>query len=421
MLRIEHVPVSQLKSQEINPRSWSDKAKRDLEQSIKEHGLVEPLLANKASGRENILLSGHFRLWAAQKLGIKEVPVVFLNIEDWAKERALVLRMNKVSGDWDWELLQSFGLTELLDVGFDEDDLSAIWNSHLSVEDDGFDVEQEKAKIKTPRSQMGDLIVMGEHRLIVGDATDPKVIDRVCEGVKVTAIYQDPPYNIRLDYNRGIGTSGKYGGRKTNDHKSEAGYRDFLRQVLQNCLKHTTPDHHVFTWCDETYVGLIQSLYQELGITPRRTCLWIKNSQNVTPQVAFNKAYEPCVYGTRGNPYLSSAHTKFTEILNKEIDNGNRRLEDVLDLLNIWLVKRDPTAEYWHPTQKPVTLAERPLLRTTRVGEAVLDPFSGSGSTLAACEQLKRRALLVEYEPIFADLAVKRFEALAGKEARYER
>lgn len=386
MLHIENIPVSQLKSQEINPRSWSDQAKRDLEQSIKEHGLVQPLLVNNAPGRENVLLSGHFRLWVAKKMGIKEVPVIFLNVDDPEKERALLLRMNKASGDWDWELLQTFGLSELLDVGFGEDELQAMWDAHLSVEEDDFDEAEEISKIKTPKSKTGDLIEMGMHRLVVGDSTDPAVVARVCKGVKVSTIYSDPPYNLDLSYDNGIGTRGKYGGRKTNDHKSKEEYKSFLKRALANGLAQTTPDHHVFMWNDESGIALVQGIFEELGIVNRRVCLWIKGPHNVTPQVAFNKAYEPCMYGTVGKPYLAPTRTSFTEILNKEVGTGNRSIEDILDLLNIWLVKRDSAATYAHPTQKPVSLAERPLLRTTKVGDAVLDLFAGSGSTMAACE-----------------------------------
>ncbi len=127
--------------------------------------------------------------------------------------------------------------------------------------------------------------------------------------------------------------------------------------------------------------------------------------------------YEPCIYGTKGKPYLAEKELSLHEVLNKEVRSGNQALEDILDLLDIWLVKRLPTQEYEHPTCKPPTLHEKPLKRCTRVNDIVLDLFGGSGSTLVACEQLGRRALLMEYEPIFIDLIIRRYELLTGKKA----
>jgi hypothetical protein len=138
---------------------------------------------------------------------------------------------------------------------------------------------------------------------------------------------------------------------------------------------------------------------------------------NVVPTVAFGKCYEACVYATRGSPHLSDAHQNLSEILNREVGSGNRAIDDILDILNIWLERRIPGNEYEHATQKPVTLAEKPLRRCTKVGDSILDLTGGSGSTLISCEQLKRRCYMAEIEPIFCDLIIRRFEALTGTKA----
>jgi DNA modification methylase len=158
-------------------------------------------------------------------------------------------------------------------------------------------------------------------------------------------------------------------------------------------------------------------VFTELGLENRRTCLWVKGSANVTPQVAFNKCYEACMYATRGSPYLSPSCQNLSELLNREIGSGNRAIDDILDILNIWLEKRLSSGEYEHPTQKPVTLHERPLRRCTQVDDCVLDLCGGSGSTLIACEQMKRKAFLCEVEPIFCDLIIRRFELATGLSA----
>jgi DNA modification methylase len=139
----------------------------------------------------------------------------------------------------------------------------------------------------------------------------------------------------------------------------------------------------------------------------------------MVPQIAFNKVYEPVVYGTRGKPYLSKAVTNLNEVLNKEVGTGNRLTDDVLDLFCIWLDKRKAGQDYLHPTEKPVTLHEKPLRRCTRPGGLVLDTFGGSGSTLIACEQMKRRAFLLEIDPVFCDVIIDRWQILTGQEVQH--
>jgi DNA modification methylase len=187
---------------------------------------------------------------------------------------------------------------------------------------------------------------------------------------------------------------------------------------LKNGLSVADKDAHVFTYCDQKYIWLLQTLYEELGIQNKRVCLWIKNSSNPTPGVAFNKQYEPCVYGTVGKPYLSATTLNISEILNKEIGSGNQGVQDMYDLLDLWIVKRLNGSEYEHPTQKPPQLHEKALRRCTKPGDIVLDLFGGSGSLLIACEQLKRSAYLVEREPTFVDLIIRRYEKLTGQQAK---
>jgi DNA modification methylase len=145
--------------------------------------------------------------------------------------------------------------------------------------------------------------------------------------------------------------------------------------------------------------------------------MWIKNNQNPTPQIAFNRMYEPVVYGIVNKPYLSTIKNT-SEIMNKEIENGNRTIDDILDMIDIWLVKRLPATQYEHPTEKSPTLHEKALRRCTKINDVVLDLFAGSGSTLIACEQLKRRCFTVEINPIFCQLTINRFEKYANIKAK---
>lgn len=415
-MKITNVKIKQLNPSEYNPRSWDQSATENLTESIKRYGIVDPIIVNGAENRKNIVIGGHFRLKIAEDLGFTEIPVVYLDIPNIEKEKELNLRLNQNTGAWDYELLKNFDVDMLLDIGFDDTVLSHIWDEQLGVGDDEFNVEEELEQINDPQSRLGQVYKLGRHYLLCEDATDSSTIQTFLDSVQVDMIYCDPPYNISLDYNKGIGNKNTYGG-STNDSKTDQEYKDFITATLQNGLSVANDNTHIFYWCDERYIGLIQEIYQEQGIDNKRVCLWIKNNFNVTPNVAFNKVYEPCVYGTRGKPYLDEDVTKYHEILNKEVDSGNRTIDDIQDLFNIWLAKRIPTQEYEHPTEKPPTLHEKPLKRCTKPGDVVLDLFGGSGSTLVACEQLNRTCYIVEIEPTFCDLIINRYKKLTREEA----
>ncbi len=414
-LKIEHVKVSLLKPALYNPRLLTPKQEADLTESVKQFGLVDPIIANGSKDRRNIVIGGHQRLKIAQKLGYKEVPVVYVSLNE-EKERILNLRLNKNTGSWDFELLKNFDIETLLDVGFDTEEMGHIWNDVLEIEDDEFQEEKELAKIKSTDIKPGQMFSLGSNRLLCGDSTSETDVKRLMGNERVSMAYCDPPYNISLDYDKGLGGKKRYGGQ-VNDAKSDKEYREFLRKTMQNAISISMPDTHFFYYCDQKYIGLLQDLYDELGIKNQRVCLWIKNGFNATPQVAFNKCYEPCVYGTKGKPHLAPLHN-LNEILDKEIGTGNRTIDDILDILDIWLAKRLPGQEYEHPTSKPPTLHEKALRRCTQINDIVLDLFGGSGSTLIACEELKRRAYLVEKEPIFCQLIINRFEKLTGVKAK---
>lgn len=418
-INISYIDISDLKPAVYNPRKWDDTSLSNLTNSIKRFGIVDPLIVNSSQARKNILIGGHFRYEVAKRLGIKKVPVVYVNIADIAKEKELNLRLNRNTGQWDWKLLKSFDTTLLLDIGFDEADLSNIWDENLSVEDDEFNTEKEISNIKEINTKPGDIYWLGSHILGCGDATDTNFIDRLIANPQIDMVYTDPPFNIRLDYSSGIGTKAKYGGYLTNDNKTLDEYRQFLTGAIANALRKINCNAHIFCYCDELYIGLLQEIYRELGIDAKRVCIWIKNNQNATPQVAFNKCYEACIYGTIGKPYLLDKLANLTEVLNKEVGNGNRSIDDIYDIFNIWLVKRLPTSSYEHPTEKPPTLHEKALRRCSRIGDSILDLFGGSGSTLIACEMLKRKCITCEIEPIFCDLIIKRYKNLTGKEAEY--
>lgn len=415
-IKIEYVGTGSLLPYPGNPRSWGDKEKRDVVKSLKKFGWTSPLLVNTAPGRENIVLSGNLRLECAISLHIATVPVVKIYIDDPEKEKEILLRMNVLNGDWDMELLKDFDINVILEAGFKEFELAGMWDDSLETDDDDFDVEAELEKITAPKTKLEEIYALGNHVLGCGDSTDQEFVKKVLGGTKVDMIYCDPIYNISLSYDKGLGGKSSYGG-KANDTKSDSEYREFLKKTIKNALSVAKTDCHIFYYNDQRNIGLVQELYRDLGVDNKRVCIWAKNGFNPTPQIAFNKSYEPCIYGTTGKPYISPKVPNLSEFLNKEVANGNRQLDDLLDMIDIWLVKRLAGQDYTHPTEKPVTLHEKPLRRCTKPGDVVLDLFCGSSSTLASCEMLKRRCFAIDIDPVFCDLAIARYKALTGKDA----
>ncbi len=405
--------VDDLVPYEKNPRKISDEQLDALKRSLKKFNLVEL----PAIDVDNTVLAGHQRLKVLQLLGRgqEEIECRIPNRKLSEKEfKAYLLTSNAVRADWDYEILRSFDSDLLLTIGFNEDELSHVFDNLLETEDDGFNVEKALARIKKPAVRLGDLYQLGSHRLLCADSQDPAAIRKLVGKERIDLIDFDPPFNIEWDYK---GTRGQYGGTY-QDNKTDAEYRSFLKALIHNSLAVAKENVHCFVWCDQNSIGLVQSLYEELGISRKRVCTWVKNNQNPTPQVAFNKATESCVYGVRGKTRLSNKVLNLNEIANKEVGSGARTIDDIVDLFDIWLAKRIPGSDYEHPTQKPITLHEKALRRCSRPGDAVLDVCGGSGSLLVACEQMKRRAFLSEVDPIFATLIIKRYETLTNKKAK---
>lgn len=398
-----------------NPNVNTDTDFAKLKASIKRDGYVEIIVID-IDGR---IAAGNHRHRALLELNMADmeidVRVPSRKLTKTEFDRYLIAS-NALHGSWDFDVLREFD-PELWMQLLNEEDIAHAFDELAETEDDRWDEEKEIAKIKTPKSNVGELYQLGPHRLIVGDSTNPEVLKKLFGKEKASMVYSDPVYNLSIDYSHGLGGKQNYGGA-VNDTRTKSEYRTFLKKSMEAALVVTKDDAHVFYWNDQSQIGLIQELFEELGLKNRRVCLWIKNGMNVTPQVAFSKCYEPCVYATRNKPYLAKGLENLNEVMNKEMGTGNRLTSDILDGLDIWLAKRLAGTEYTHATAKPPQLHERAIRRCTRPGDIILDSFSGSGSTLVAAHQLKRRAFVVELEPLFADLAITRFSRLSHDQVK---
>ncbi len=409
--RTERRKVKDLIRYEKNPRTLSSIQLEGLKRSLRKYNLAELPCTNT----DGTLVAGNQRVLALSLLGRDEeaIEVRIPNRPLTNKEfRDYLLTSNRSGADWDWaKLAEDFDLGELMTAGFNDTDLSTIFDDHLEVLDDEMNEEEEIERAKDTDIKVGEIFLLGRHTLICGDATDPEVVKKLMGDTRADLVDDDVPFNIGLSYDSGVGGKASYGGTM-NDSKTDDEYRVFLHSVMSNALSVCKPDAHIIFWCDERYVFLLQTLYQELKIDSKRLLIWLKDNASPTPKVAFNKVTEFAVYGTTGRPYLSDKVKNLNEIQNKDVATGNRLTDDILDLLNIWLVKRDPANTYSHPTQKPPTLHDKALRRCTKPGDIVLDLTAGSGSILSACEQMGRTAYLCELEPVFCQVIINRYITL---------
>ncbi|MEI8339487.1 MAG: DNA modification methylase [bacterium] len=402
-----------------NPRVISDEQMEGLKRSLSKFNVAELPAINK----DGTIVAGHQRVRALILLGRGEekidvrVPSRQLTKSEF---KDYLLTSNRSGGSWDYSLLSSdFDLDDLKLAGFDDIDLSHIFDDNAKKSDSEWNEEEELKKIKRSKIKIkkGDLFALGKHRLICGSSLDKETVEKLMDGARADLIDDDIPFNIGLSYNKGVGNKKHYGGT-INDSKTDDEYRTFVKNLLENALSVTKDNAHVIFWCDERYVWLLQVLYQELGINSKRLLVWVKNNSSPTPNVAFNKATEFAVYGTIGSPYLCKRIQDLNEIQNNEMTNGNDLHREITDNSNLMLVKRLPSSQYSHPTEKSPLLHYKAIKRCTRVGDIVLDLTAGSGSILVACEQLKRVAYVCELEPVFCQLIINHYESVSSNKAK---
>lgn len=412
--RTERRKVKDLIRYEKNPRKLSESQLDGIKRSLKKFNLAELPAINT----DGTLVAGNQRVLALSLLGREEeeievrVPNRKLSKTEF---RDYLLTSNRSGGSWDFEkLAEEFDLGELLTAGFDSTDLSNIFDDNLEIEDDEIDIEKEIKEAQNTDIKSGDMFSLGTHTLICADSTDPETVGKLVGENKIDLINIDYPYNLGINYSTGLGGKQNYGGTM-NDKKSDAEYHKFLVSILGNAISVTKADCHVFTWLDEKYIGMMQDVFRSTDVEFKRLCLWAKNSHNPTPKIAFNRAVELCMYGVKGRPFLSSKVKNLTEFQNKEISSGNRLIDDILDMFNIWLVKRLPSSDYLHATMKPPTLYEKSLRRCSKPGDKILDLTAGSGSLMVACEALKRSVYLSEIEPIFCQVIINRFKQISNE------
>lgn len=409
-MEIVHIEINKLKPSQYNPRVMTERQAKDLTESIKRFGLVDPIVVNQHEGRENVVVGGHQRLKVASNLGFKTVPVVFVDLDE-KRERELNLRLNKNLGEWNWDLLANFEIEELKDVGFSDEELDKF----IGLEEDDFDAQAEYDKIVEPDTKLGDVYKLGNHRLLCGDSTEEGSYRKLMEGDLASMVFTDPPYNVGYDYwgFRGTRKHGVKSKKTFNDKKSPEEYSDFIYQVFNNCFRFTLNSASFYCWHASRMEYPVRLGLEKAGWKISQTVIWLKNQLTPSPGQDYNRIYEPCYFGWKEKErhFINKKFTgKWDEMI--LLDRNS-----FLEWLDVLFEHKDKIRDYQHPTQKPIRLAERALKKHSNQGDIVLELFSGSGSTMMACEQLKRKCYAIELDPKFVDVGIKRWELFTGNKA----
>ena len=369
-LTTKQYDVSNLIFAEYNPRELTKDQHQDLKDSITRFGFVDALIVNTHKERKNILVGGHQRLKIAKELGYKDVPCVEVDLTP-DKEKELNVRLNKNTGQWDWDALANhFDVGELIDWGFNEDELQFNEPEEINglIEDD--DVPEVEESI----TKQGDLWILGEHRLLCGDATKKEDVERLMDGQKVDMVFTDPPYGIK---HNGKGIKGKTDG---NDFGQILNDNDILVavSVFNMCVENYFDSTLIF-WGANYYCQSIPNGYGWL--------VWDKEKE--------------------GNVF-SGAELAFV--------NKGVRLDVFRHLWHGMIKGSEQGQKRIHPTQKPIALAEWSFSNYGNP-KVVLDVFLGSGSTLIACEKTNRKCYGMEIDTNYCDVIVKRWEDYTGNKA----
>lgn len=376
--------VSELIPYVRNARTHSEAQVAQIAASIREFGFLSPILV----AEDNTILAGHGRLAAALKLGLKKVPCVKENHLTETQKRAYIIADNKLSlnAGWDNELL-AVELSELegadfnLDLlGFDEAELSSIFDADKDVNDDDFDVEKE---LEEPCfSKTGDIWTLGKHRIICGDSTDSSTFEKLLGETKVNLVCTDAPYFVNLE-----NASGKI---KNDDLSDKEGY-EFLMKVFTNFKNSMAADASIYEFYATMKARVFYDAFEDAGFKVAAGLIWKKpRAPLMRTDWKFNM--EPIIYGWRKD----GKHKWY----------GDQKQTAVFEFDGIKNSKEEGCG---HPSSKPVPLIAYLIKQSTQTNSLVLDGFLGSASTLIACEQIGRVCFGVELEPKFIDVAVKRY------------
>lgn len=428
-MQIEKRVVADLKAAEYNPRKDlkpGDAEYEKLKRSIQEFGYVEPVIWNKRTG---VVVGGHQRLKVMKDLGYTEVDCVVVDLDE-AKEKALNIALNKISGEWDNDLLAS--LLKDLDgsgyditlTGFDLAEAQELFGSGSmeNVHEDDFDAESALDAVTEPKTKTGDLWILGQHRLLCGDCTQNEDVSKVLDGKIADIMVTDPPYNV--DY--GSAVKGKHesqtrqGSLIANDNLTDDEFYQFLLAFYKAAEKGLKKGAAVYVFHSTKETVNFTKAMENAGLKCAQTLVWYKNHFTLGRQ-DYQWIHEPILYGWKEGAGHYFIDDRSLPTVNEELRLNLRKMskvelvelvEKILDLPSTVIKDNKPSKSPDHPTMKPITLCAKLIYNSSHEGDTVYEPFGGSGSTLIASEQLNRKCCAIELEPKYCDVIVRRYKEL---------
>jgi DNA modification methylase len=410
-LRIELVPIGKLKPYKLNARTHSEKQIGQIELSILTNGFANPILTDDDLN----LIAGHGRLLAAQRIGLKHVPVIRIAHLSESQKRALRLADNKIAENAGWDLTvlaQELEYLSTLDfdfdlalTGFETPEIDVLIQSNAACASDGDDDEiPEIDRSNPPVTRVGDLWIVGDHRLICADSTDQTSFRKLIGRKKAQLVFTDPPYNVPIDGNvSGLGSIKHREFPMASGEMTIPQFIAFLKTVLRNLVAFSTAGSIHFLCMDWRHVFELLSAGRGVYSELKNICIWAKNNAGMGS-----------LYRSQHELVLVFKNGTAPHINNVELGRFGRHRT------NIWHYlggngRRDELA--MHPTVKPVAMVADAILDCSQRGGIVLDCFGGSGTTLIAAGKTGRRAYVMELDPIYVDTTINRFEKLTSQQA----
>lgn len=436
---IEHIAIAALIPYARNARTHSDAQVAQIATAIREFGWTNPVLVDEAAG----IIAGHGRVLAAQFLGMQAVPCIRLTHLTPAQKRALILADNKIAENagWDDALLASelqdlsaMGYDMLL-TGFDDSEIQELLRPDPA--ESGNDPDACPAANEATVTRLGDVWILGAHRLACGDCTDAAVLSRLMQGERATIMWTDPPYNVaygdKAEMLQGYDKGHRNTTRILNDDMDDASFRAFLAAFYRSALSILADGGAIYVAHSETERANFTSEFLRAGFKLSGVVIWRKNAL-VLGRSDYQWIHEPILYGWKpgaahrwyggrkkttvaqlgqSSPFVQRADGRWELSLGGSVFvvDGAAEVEEVLPSV---ILEEKPRRNDLHPTMKPVALIEAQLRNHVRKGDVVADLFGGSGSTLIAAERLGLKARLTELSPVFCDVIARRWQEYLG-------
>lgn len=386
-MEFKRIAIDLLIPASYNPRKKlksGDSEFEKIKSSINEFGYVEPVIVNK----DMTVIGGHQRVSVLKDLGYTDIDCVVIDI-DKTKEKALNIALNKISGQWDKQLLANL-IKDLQEIdydtnftGFEPPEIDELFNDILpkGVKEDGFD----EAPPENPVSRQGDVWILGKHRLICGDSTKMETYEKLMNGNKANLVVTDPPYNVAYE-----GVAGTI----QNDNMDDKKFYEFLFNAYKGMYESLADGGSIYVFHADKETINFRLAFKDAGFFYHQTCIWVKNSP-VLGRCDYQYNHEPVLVGwkpTAGHKFYADRKQRTT-----------------------WNFDR-PTKSKYHPTMKPIALVAYPITNSSLTNSIVLDPFGGSGSILIACEQTDRICYTIELDEKYADVIVNRYIEQVGSD-----